>query len=166
MVKRNLSLFESPSSWFSKWSLKFALFLQAVCPPGDLGAEYNYIEFIFDMFLVSLSHYSATFISTTENITIFSTEQIQSESEMNDMAHHQAYLEGCNLNSEPVYNIQWTPNFCLSLLRPVAKSLSTLKTQTIYSPLIWQTKKQWRIKILLGYHVFTVHKAATHNDGQ
>lgn len=36
---------------------------------------------------------------------IFSAEQIPSESEMNDTAHHQAHLKGCNLNSEPVYNV-------------------------------------------------------------
>lgn len=32
-------------------------------------------------------------------------EQVQFESEMNDTAHHQAYLKGCNLNSEPVYSV-------------------------------------------------------------
>ena len=33
-------------------------------------------------------------------------EQVQFESEMNDTAHHQAYLEGCNLNGEPVYSVR------------------------------------------------------------
>lgn len=60
----------------------------------------------------------------------FSTEQIQFETEMSDTAHHQAYLKGCNLSSELVYNLQETPNFCFSLLRPVAKSLSTLTILT------------------------------------
>lgn len=63
----------------------------------------------------------------------FYMEQVQFESEMNDTAHHQAYLQGCNLSGEPVYSVCQTPNFCFSLLRPVAKSLSTLKTLTTLS---------------------------------
>lgn len=72
MVKRKLFLFDSSSSSFLIQNLTFSLFLQILYPLGDLGAKYNDVEFILDMFLESLSHYSATFISTREyNITIF-----------------------------------------------------------------------------------------------
>lgn len=68
MVKIKLFLFGSSSSSFLKRNLKFALFFQTLYPLGDLRAKYNDVEFILDMFLEPLSPYSATFISTTENI--------------------------------------------------------------------------------------------------
>lgn len=106
--KKIVSPFETISSWFLKWNLKFALFPPYCVLSRRVGEKHNYVKFILDMSLEPLSHYSVTFMSTIENIiSWFFYGKNTTESEMNDTElRTTSGISGSNnLNGEPVYKL-------------------------------------------------------------
>lgn len=81
--------------------------------PGDLGAESNYVRFIFDTFLQPLSVWSAPLL---QQLRIEShcccLKQTQLESRTSGATQRQVCVRRPQPTREPACNGYETPNFC------------------------------------------------------
>lgn len=81
--------------------------------PGDLGAESNYVHFIFDTFLQPLSVWSAPLLQQQRTEShCCCLEQTQLESGRSGAMQRQGRVRRPQPTREPACNGYETPNFC------------------------------------------------------